>query len=152
MATLGTFVSGQVLTAAELNDIGTWTDFTPVWTNLTVGNGTVTARYCQINDIVFVVGGITFGSTTSISGSVSINHPVGSRAAGVDHPYNGVTQFVDAGTTVFIGHPIVFSTTANFRVLNAASTYAQIAVLSSTIPFTWTTNDQITFTYWYQKA
>jgi hypothetical protein len=152
MATLGTFTAGQVLTAAELNAIGTWTSFTPVWTNLTVGNGTVVAYYCEINDIVFVWGAITFGSTTSISGSVSINHPVGTRISGTDNPYNGVTQFVDAGTNVYVGHVIVFTTTANFRVMNVGGTYMTVSTLSATVPFTWTTSDQLNFTYWYHKA
>jgi hypothetical protein len=34
MATLGTFTAGQVLTAAELNAIGTWTTYTPTFTNM----------------------------------------------------------------------------------------------------------------------
>ena len=36
------------------NAIGTWTSFTPTWTNLTVGNGTYDwSLYSRVNDIVF---------------------------------------------------------------------------------------------------
>ena len=47
------FDSGDVLTAANLNAIGDWTAWTPTWTNLTIGNGTVTAVYAEVNEIVF---------------------------------------------------------------------------------------------------
>ena len=55
MATFGTFASGQVLTAAELNAAGTWTSFTPSWVNLTPGNGVVSAAYSQFNKILLSI-------------------------------------------------------------------------------------------------
>jgi hypothetical protein len=65
MATFGTFASGQVLTAAELNAAGAWTSFTPSWVNLTPGNGVVSAAYSQFNKILFVRVKLTWGTTTS---------------------------------------------------------------------------------------
>jgi hypothetical protein len=70
MATLGTFVSGQVLTAAELNDIGTWTDYTPTVTFFS-GSGLAytinVARYCEINKLIFVNFDITITAGTSLT-------------------------------------------------------------------------------------
>lgn len=57
MATLGTFVAGQVLTAAELNAIGTWTTWNPTVTSATgtITAGTlVNARYTQLNKLVIL--------------------------------------------------------------------------------------------------
>ena len=51
------FSSGDVLTAADMNDIGTWTNYTPTITSVT---GSITsytvnfAHYVQINKLVIV--------------------------------------------------------------------------------------------------
>ena len=151
MTALGEFSSNDVLTAADLNAIGTWTTFTPVWTNLTVGNGTVSAQYCEINDLVLVAASITLGSTSSVSGSIAINHPVGSRG-GSFSPYNGVCLLADTGTLNYIGHVFVATTTAVPRAMKTDTTYMNIANTSATVPFTWTSTDILTFQYYYQKA
>jgi hypothetical protein len=54
MATqLGDFTAGQVLTAADLNDIAVWTDYTPTFAaGVTVGNGTWVAGYAIVNEIL----------------------------------------------------------------------------------------------------
>jgi len=150
MATLGNFVSGQVLTAAELNDIGTWTTFTPVFTNFTLGNGSVDARYCQINDVVLVSGRITLGSTSSVSGRIDINYPVGFQVS--SQGFNGTVRYTDTGTASSAGWLVLYTTTFGFQVLNAAGTYVSPASTSATVPHTWAATDFIDFTMWYQKA
>jgi hypothetical protein len=53
MATLGTFVANQVLTAAELNAIGTFAGYTPALSQSASVSKTVTrARYVQFNDLL----------------------------------------------------------------------------------------------------
>ena len=47
--------------------VGVWQDFTPTFTNITVGNGTLNARYCQINKFVAWTIELVFGSTTSLA-------------------------------------------------------------------------------------
>ena len=36
--------------------LGTYTAYTPTYSGFTLGNGTVTAKYCQVNDFVHVIG------------------------------------------------------------------------------------------------
>lgn len=83
MATLGTFTAGQVLTAAELNAIGTWTAFTPTLTasttNPTLGTGSTRAgSYCQLNELVIYIAYIRFGTSgvSAGSGFYSVSLPV----------------------------------------------------------------------------
>jgi hypothetical protein len=52
--------------------IGTYTAYTPNYSDFTLGNGTVTAKYCQVNDFVHVIGSIVLGSTSSITGNLGI--------------------------------------------------------------------------------
>lgn len=51
----------------------TWT---PSWTNLTVGNGTVTAKYVQTGKWVQCKLTLAFGSSTSVTGSVTFTIPI----------------------------------------------------------------------------
>lgn len=122
-----------------------WQSWTPTWTNLTVGNGTVTARYIQIGKTVFYRVFLLWGNTTSISGSVEFSLPV----TAASYPSNsssfaviGEARLEDNGTAAFFGIVDLFSSTTG-RVLatNTASTYAGVTGLSSTVPMTWTTND-----------
>ena len=53
-----------------------WTDYTPTWTNLTVGNGSLVARHTQVGKTVHAMIDLTLGSTTEISGSVYVSLPV----------------------------------------------------------------------------
>lgn len=130
--------------------------WSPTWTNLTVGNGTVTAKYVQIGKTVVARIGIVFGSTSSISGSVTFTLPVTSvtyplTSSAID--YFGGLEILDSGTTRFSGDFTINDTThALVTVYNSASTYVTGTPLSSTIPMTWTTNDGFSGTLIYEAA
>lgn len=64
MATFGTFVAGQVLTAAELNTAGAWESYTPSWTQSATISKTVNwARYTQLGK--WVQGSIKMTATSA---------------------------------------------------------------------------------------
>jgi hypothetical protein len=56
--------------------IGTYTAYTPTWNNVTVGNGTVVSYFSRVNNLVHFHGRLTWGSTTSCSGSINVSLPV----------------------------------------------------------------------------
>lgn len=143
MATLGTFAAGQVLTAAELNTLGAWTSFTPTWTNLTVGNGTVVGRYSQLNDIVFVNIELTWGSTTSASGNIKFAAPLGTpvRISSLTAMYE------DAGTRYWLGVAGNWGALGTFDLFHSDA--ANNGLVNATSPFTWTTNDDMVISGWY---
>lgn len=117
--------------------------FVPQFTNLTLGNGTLTASY-QImrNRLIFTVS-LTFGTTTSISGDVSHALPFSCISAYTNIP-SGTLRLNDASVGGVFGFvQISGTTTVQMRCVNAAGTYAAAAAFSSTVPFTWTTSDGI---------
>lgn len=81
------FSSGAVLTAAQLNNIGAWSDYTPT----TNWSGKVTinmAKYVEVNKIVVAKFKVTLtASPTSGDGNFSLSQPVveegGDTMAGV---------------------------------------------------------------------
>lgn len=136
------FTSGQVLTAAQMNGIGEITTFTPSWANLTVGNGTQSFKYVRVQNLVFVTGKITFGSTTAITGNVSLATPVTSSNQS-DLSIVGQTYLVDAGAGNLLGIVAYFSNNLYLQNMVVNGVFPQPDTFSATSPFTWAVNDQI---------
>ena len=136
-------------------DLGVWKTWTPTWTNLTVGNGTVVARYVQIGDTVIAYLSIVLGSTSAVSGTVSVTLPVNeaSTYASDGSEAVGQVQFIDATSTDPVGRVALFtSNRVVIQVYNASATYTAVSNLSSTVPFTWTTSDAIFTQFTFEAA
>lgn len=153
--------NGTVLTADSAEATGLkwaastvsypYTTWTPTYTNLTVGNGTVLARYCQIDKFIHAEFRLTFGSTTSISGGVKVTLPVTAKTSG--DGVRGMCVIFDPGNAGYLGHFNTISTTeGDVQVYNVAGTYAAMNNLTSTVPMTWGTGDIIMINMVYEAA
>jgi hypothetical protein len=77
MATFGTFISGQVLTAAELNTAGEFQSYTPTWTQSATITKTVNwARYTQLNKLVIGSVKMTASSAGTANNVIKVGLPV----------------------------------------------------------------------------
>jgi hypothetical protein len=144
------FTAGQVLTAAEMNGIGETTSFTPTIAGYTRGNGTTEAAYLQVNKMVYVYVREVFGSTSSITGALTFTLPINAVAVG---SISGWAALSETGVALNIGFTRPLGTTSvAIEVSNAASTYARVTAISSTVPFTWGNTDVIHFALSYEAA
>lgn len=128
--------------------------FTPVWQNLTLGNGTSTGAYIKIGDMVYVTVSLVWGSTTSATGNIAIDNSLPFTSAAGNN-YFGSGNILDSGTANFIVRTAVTANTANmsFAVGNTAGTYlSSSGSPTATVPMTFTTNDAITGSCWYIAA
>lgn len=146
------FVSGAVLTAAQLNGIGeTATSYTPTLTNLTLGNGTLNAKYVRINKFIFGQISLVFGSTTIMGSSPSFSLPV--TGATIISQTGPQVYLLDSGVAFYIAGANISTTAITPYAVNVAGTYpTNSANFSSTVPFTWATNDSINITFQYEAA
>ena len=156
-----TFTAGQTLTAASMNivsenlrtiapdGLGAWTTYTPTITNVTVGNGTRVGRYCRVGRVVSFFVSFTLGSTSAVSGSPVITLPVTAYAA-----RNGAFYAFadDAGVSGYPLHVYSDTTTAQLFAVSASGTYAAIAGMSATVPFTWGSTDSFYLAGTYEAA
>ncbi len=130
---------------------GGWQTYSPTIGNFNIGNGTANYRYSQVGKTVTVDINITWGSTTSYTGTPNISLPVTAK-------YDGATfsgAFVDAGTAFFAGLALVEFGSYSYITLKSlvtSSTYGTYGNVDSTTPFTWTTNDKINFQFTYEAA
>jgi hypothetical protein len=144
-----------VLTAASgeatgLKYTGGYTSWTPTWTNLTLGNGSLTARYTQVGKTVRFDVQLVFGSTTSITGSYpSFTLPVAlAKSTSMANYY-----FLDSGTQKYFNSAYMESASVVYLIAGyAAANYVQESGVSSTVPFTWTTGDYFIVSGSYEVA
>lgn len=119
-----------------------WTTFSPTWTNLTVGNGTVDAKYQKIGKTCNFYITVTFGSTSSIAGAVTVSLPLTTPTLTL-YQLLGITNSYDQSTGVQVPGQLRWAstTTATIVANDANSTFVRQTDLSSTVPMTWTTSD-----------
>jgi hypothetical protein len=142
-----TAASGE---AGGLKYTGGWTTWTPTFTNLTVGNGTVNARYSQVGKTVTVYIGFRMGSTSSMGSFPRFTLPFTTKENNVN--YQTMGEYLDSGTADWTGALLIESTIAYLQVLAANVTYTYPTSINSTTPFTWTTNDGFQFLFSYEVA
>lgn len=114
MATFGTFTSGQVLTAAELNTAGAWSSYTPTWTQTVAVTKTVNwALYSELGKIVFVNVQMTATGSGTAAADIVVGLPVTASA----------NNFV-------IGHGAFFTSTTSWPFLATLNTSTSIRFIS----------------------
>ena len=136
---------------AQLETSGASVSFTPSWNNLTPGDGSESAFYTQTHDLVVVHVLLDFGSTTSVTGQVSINHPVGSARIGNSIP-TGVVNYVDDDGNNTEGVVYLGVNNANLRSYSVSGSQIGVVPTNATTPHTWAVNDRIRISYVYQIA
>lgn len=155
--------SGNALTAgaikpnALVSGTGTswaWQTWAPSYSNITIGDGTVVAKYIQIGKTVTGQFTFTLGSTSAIGNSGTISTPVtASSNYTAQNNVIGPCIFLDSGTIAYSGI-VRLETTTTFRPIvgKADTTYLGTAGITATIPHTWAVNDVISFSFTYEAT
>ena len=132
---------------------GTWSTYTPTYTNFTLGNGTVdVARYSQVGKIVCLALQITMGTTSSVTGLIRISLPV-TAASTATNTLQGGCQLNDSGSAIYSGVSALSSTTqVALYTLNSSATYLTRANTSATVPHTWASTDVFSALIFYEAA
>lgn len=121
-----------------------WTAYTPTIGGGTwaLGDGTVSARYAVVGTLLTFRGVITWGSTSvfSASNALTVTLPVTTNVTAgvmVHAHYN------DAAVNRYLG--FARATSATVISFGVPGTNGLIASLTSTVPFTWGSGDQVFF-------
>jgi len=125
-----------------------WQTWTPSYTNLTVGNGSVTAKYQQIGKTVNFEFLFAFGTTSAMGTVPQITAPVTPARYFKFFP----TRIEDSGTGIFTGVADFANGLMYPCVTTTNATYAGIAYLQSTVPMTWAVNDTLFISGSYEAA
>ena len=133
---------------------GTYTAYTPTFTNFTIGNGTINyARYTQIGKFVQAYGKVTLGSTSSMGTNPNMTLPVTANANTTGGWVLGSLTIGDTGTATYEGYVKASSTTvAQMVVGNVSGTYTTNTAIQATLPMTWASTDTFLWSFIYEAA
>lgn len=144
--TLGTFVGGDVLQAAELNGIGTYSDYTPTFTNISFSS--YTARYTQVNKLVHVWFSGVLDST--VGGTIGITTPTNSKPTNADGVFVSLAHGRDATTGGRTPGQINIRSGNGLQFWTLAAGGSSL-IWDATEPFTWASGDDFMFTLTYES-
>jgi len=149
--TVPTFLAGELPDADKYTEISNfmtaataaWTTWSPTLTNLTLGNGTLTAKYRQLGKTGDLRFDFVLGSTSAVGTNPQFSLPFTliSDIASSGFLLPGLATLVDAGTERRPGAAQVNSSTViSFVQINATPAVASV---TATAPWTWTTGDML---------
>lgn len=120
------------------------TSYTPTFTGLTIGNGTVSAKWVKIGAVIFDEIVITFGSTTAVTGAVIAAGLQPGSSSTPTTAFVGQATLQDSGSGYYSGVVRNASTTSiEVYAQTSNGAYVSAAALTATIPHTWATSDKI---------
>lgn len=132
--------------------------YTPTWTNVTIGNATVNAKFSMVLKKVFCRLDVVWGSGTSASGTFQFTLPVtaATYAQGA-HTLIGTAWAGDTGTQDYkLSFGLVTDgasgTKAQILVEVADATYVKLAPTGASAPHVWATTDIIGGEFEYMVA
>ena len=143
-----TAASGE---ATGLKYTGGWTTWTPSYTRLTIGNGTVTARYQQIGKTVNFYWSLVWGSTTSVTNFPTLSAPITPSITTVDYGV-GAGILRDATGLDYQINSQISNGVIYLSLARADGGFLYYYQLDNTTPVTWTTSDRWTVTGTYEVA
>ena len=121
---------------------GAWKSWSPTLTNITIGNGAVSAFYCQFGDVVHWTFRLNLGSTTSFGGSIYFSCPVVPDNSTQYQP-TGNVWLHENGSYIYNGHAMIVGDDIFIYADDELGTYTRSINVNGSIPFTWGTSDNI---------
>jgi hypothetical protein len=129
------------------------TSFTPSFGGLTVGNGTNTGRFILQNKLLYVEGKFILGSTSSVTGQITLTLPLSKSFAVNNTAPVGFCRLEDTGTAFYAGNVVQNSSTVvalqRFGVTGSLIFYGSV---DTTNPFTWATGDAFSYCFTCEVA
>lgn len=137
LPTAGTYINNS---SAEIYDAysGTWSTWIPTRTNVTVGNGTETARCFSIGGRVHLLWSLTLGTTSAIGSLPRLEFASYSNYTGITA---GVVGCYD--TTAALWYPVAG---------HGVNTDEFQLEVNATYPFTWATGDVLSASWTVTKT
>jgi hypothetical protein len=153
MTALGDFSSGDVLTAADLNAIGDWQTFTPVFNNVTLGaSGAVTGRYAEVNDLVFYAAKLELGGTGSVTSHITLTPPAGTADSSTTYATAHQGWARPTGGTIYHAMGFASGSAIYYYAYGLTGSWTGAAAVNATTPATWNSSGIFYCQGWYAKS
>ncbi|MBA2706148.1 MAG: hypothetical protein H0U60_20120 [Blastocatellia bacterium] len=133
-----------------------WTSWVPTLVNMTLGNGTVIAKYHRTGNRVYYYFKFTLGSTSAVSAAPAFAPPITPSSTNYGFSpaprIGGFVHMEDTGSNSYVGLSIIGTESFEILTLSTLATYLQNLQTTATVPFTWTTGDFMVTQGFYEAA
>jgi hypothetical protein len=147
--------SGSTLSANTLNTIGAvWEAYTPALNAWTLGNGTITGRYCRVQKLVNFEVKFTRGSTSNTSAlGPQFGFPIAARSGTIAaYAFRGYAQDVSTGVQYPMAAWPIGTDSFYPATMGAGSAFVDSFYTASNTPFTWATGDVLYLAGFYEAG
>jgi hypothetical protein len=140
--------------------LGAWTTFTPTFTSIgagtdwAIGNATTSAAYLRVGRSLFFRVQVTWGTTTTFgTKALGMSLPLAAIAYSGTNPVLGEAAYFDASTAkVYVGRVNYRGQTeVQFVQTGVSATYVETGSVTSTLPFTWVSTDQLNAQFYFES-
>ena len=151
-------VTGDINASGALriggSEIGARVSFTPSWrAGLTIGNGSNQWYYLRINQYILVWGTTSLGSTSAVTGGISMDLPTGGSHTNQYAPCGQSFARDATGGAQYTGQALpIGADYVAFYITYTGGSYANNTNFSSSVPFTWTTGDVFGAMFFYRQV
>jgi hypothetical protein len=122
-----------------------WSAWTPTLANMTLGSGTVVARWRQsgngVNYAADYIFSFTLGAGSAVGTSPTFTLPFTAHSSYPTFGNVGYGELLDSGTAAYIAIGRLTATPAVEIMFGGASDIH--TVITATVPFTWTSGDRL---------
>lgn len=129
--------------------MGVWTTFTPSVASWTVGNGSVSGAYTIIGKTCSFWALLTAGTTSAITGAMTLTLPVTARVSMGNIIIIGNVHIYDASGSLYPG---ILWSNGVVKLENASGTYLVLNDTANNTPMTVTSGDFVTMSGTYEIA
>ena len=138
----------SVVQGAAVTDWVSYTPSTPA--AVTLGNGTITGTWRRVGDSIEVRNQLVFGTTTSM-GAITVQNTLPNSLtldttkliAGTQNIIGGAVSW-DANADTYYTGGVRYDNTGNIYIFG---TEPSTGIVTTTVPFTWTTSDKLQYEF-----
>jgi len=137
-----------------------WDTFTPTLTSIgtgtdwAIGNATTSAAYLRVGRGIFFSVQVTFGSTTTFgTKALGMSLPLAAIAYSGTNPVLGQSNMYDTSAAEnYVGNVAYRGQTeVQFTQTGVSATYVKNGLVTSTLPFTWASTDQLAAQFYIEN-
>lgn len=131
-----------------------WQSWTPTLSGMSIGNGTVTAKFKKLGKTVVARLTVVFGSTSSVSGLIQFSLPATAQTyPGTLPAVLGIVRCQDtSGGISFEGVISLSGGLGSLVTYSVNGSQVSTVATSATVPFSWAVNDEFVCQIIYEAA
>lgn len=146
----GVILPNHLFSLASTLNTWVWDSWSPGYTNITVGNGTVLSKYIKIGKTIIANWQLACGTTSSWSNGAHLTLPITANSRySTTNSFNPVGNVIFNNGTVYVGHASITGSTSDVFIYFFSASASQ---LTGSVPTTLANTNAVSINFIYEAA